>query len=180
MQTFKKMSIVVVGLSLLATACTSTRTQKSAGEAVDDTVTLAKVKSALIGDPLTKAYEIDVDLFKGIVQLNGFVDSAAERSRATVVARDVGGVKEVRNNLGLAKTPDTVERVLDDSAITGKVKEALVDSPDTKAYQINVDTNGAIVRLSGFVDSADAKHAASFVARSVSGVRSVRNDIDVK
>ena len=180
MKSLKTISILVVGLTLLAAGCTSTRTQKSAGEVIDDTVTLAKVKSALIGDPLTKAHEIDVDVFKGIVQLNGFVDSAAERSRATVVAHDVSGVKEVRNNLGLATAPNTVARVLDDTAITGKVKEALVDSADTKAYQINVDTNGAIVRLSGFVDTANAKHAASFVARSVAGVRSVRNDIDVK
>ena len=61
-------------------ACASTRTQKSAGEQVDDTVTTASVKCSLIGDPVTKAGQIDVEVFKGTVQLNGFVDSAASKA----------------------------------------------------------------------------------------------------
>lgn len=72
---------------------------QTAGEVVDDGVVTAKVKAKLVDDPVTKAYEINVETFKGTVQLSGFVDSAEARSRATQLAKDVGGVKDVKNSL---------------------------------------------------------------------------------
>ena len=87
-------------------ACTTTpgegpaeSTAANAGRVVDDSVITAKVKSALVGDPVTKAHEINVETFKGTVQLSGFVDDAEARSRATQVARGVEGVKDVKNSL---------------------------------------------------------------------------------
>jgi osmotically-inducible protein OsmY len=77
--------------------------QQSAGEVVDDGVVTAKVKAKLIDDPVTKAYQINVKTFKGTVQLSGSVDSAEARSRATQLARDVGGVKDVKNSLQVSK-----------------------------------------------------------------------------
>ena len=91
-------SAVMFVMTLAMVACASTRTQKSAGEQVDDTVTTAEVKAALIADPTTKAHQIDVETFKGTVQLNGFVDSAASKERASEVARKQKGVTAVRNN----------------------------------------------------------------------------------
>ena len=73
--------------------------QQTAGEVVDDGVVTAKVKAKLVDDPVTKAYEINVETFKGTVQLSGSVDSDEARSRATLLARDVGGVKDVQNSL---------------------------------------------------------------------------------
>jgi osmotically-inducible protein OsmY len=73
--------------------------RQTAGEVVDDSVVTAKVKARLVDDPVTKAYQINVETFKGTVQLSGFVDSAEARSRATQLARDVGGVKDVKNSL---------------------------------------------------------------------------------
>lgn len=73
--------------------------QQTAGEVVDDSVVTAKVKAKLVDDPVTKAYQINVETFKGTVQLSGFVDSAEARSRATQLAKDVGGVKDVKNAL---------------------------------------------------------------------------------
>ncbi len=87
----------VLGLSLAA--CAPTRTKESVGEVVDDSVVTAKVKAALIQEPETKAYQINVDTFRGIVQLSGFVDSSTARSKAVSVAKNVDGVKEVRNSL---------------------------------------------------------------------------------
>jgi osmotically-inducible protein OsmY len=77
--------------------------KQTAGEAVDDSVVTAKVKAKLVDDPVTKAYQIDVETFKGTVQLSGEVDSAEARSRATQLARDVGGVKDVKNSLQVRK-----------------------------------------------------------------------------
>lgn len=77
--------------------------QQSAGEVVDDGVVTAKVKARLVDDPVTKAYEINVETFKGTVQLSGVVDSAEARSRATQLAKETGGVKDVKNSLEVRK-----------------------------------------------------------------------------
>jgi osmotically-inducible protein OsmY len=77
------------------------RVATKAGRVIDDSVITAKVKSALIADPTTKAHQIEVETFKGQVQLSGWVDTEAARARATEVARNVEGVRDVKNSLGL-------------------------------------------------------------------------------
>src|SRR5687767_7753168 len=171
---------VVMVATLAMVACASTRTTKSAGEQVDDTVTTASVKSALIADPVTKAHQIDVEVFKGTVQLNGFVDTAAGKTRATEVAKSTKGVTSVRNNLTVKTTERSGETVVDDGAITTKVKSALAGDPRTKAHQINVETREGAVQLSGFVDTSEAKSTAEELARAVDNVKSVDNELDVK
>jgi osmotically-inducible protein OsmY len=82
----------------------ATTDQQTAGEAVDDAVVTAKVKAKLVDDDVTKAYQIQVETFKGTVQLRGSVDSEEARSRATELAKDVGGVKDVKNSLQVRKS----------------------------------------------------------------------------
>ena len=94
-------AIVLLTAGLVTAACVSTQTQQSPGEYVDDSVLTTKVKAALFDDPVTKARQINVETYRGVVQLSGFVDSSAEKSAATEVARSVGGVQEVRNDLEL-------------------------------------------------------------------------------
>jgi hyperosmotically inducible protein len=173
---------VVAGIAMTVgtIACSATRTQKAPGEQVDDTVVLSSVKAALIADPVTKARQIDVEVRRGVVQLNGFVDSAAEKAQATTVATNVNGVMEVKNNLAVNTATATAGEVIDDSILTAKVKAALIESDKTKAHEINVETKLGVVHLSGFVDDAKAKAAAAEVARSVSGVKDVKNEISVK
>ena len=89
----------LVAVLAVASACSSTRTQQSAGEVIDDSVLTSKVKVALIDDPVTKAGQINVETYRGVVQLGGFVDNAQQKDQATKVARSVTGVKEVRNDL---------------------------------------------------------------------------------
>ncbi len=143
-------------------------------------MTTASVKSALIADPVTKAHQIDVETFKGTVQLNGFVDTAASKERATTVAKSTKGVTAVRNNLTVKTTERSGEQVVDDGAITTKVKSALAGDPRTKAHQINVETREGAVQLSGFVDTSEAKSTAEELARAVDNVKSVDNELDVK
>jgi hyperosmotically inducible protein len=166
-----------IAISML---CSSTRTQKAPGEQIDDAVVLSNVKAALVADPVTEASEIDVEVHRGIVQLNGFVDSTKERNQAANVADDVKGVSEVRNNLAVNKSNESAGEVIDDALLTAKVKTALIASPDTKAHQINVETKEGVVQLSGFVDSATAKAAATTVAMSVTGVKNVSNELSIK
>lgn len=78
-------------------ACSSTPTQQSTGQAIDDGVVTAKVKAKLIDDPMTKAHQITVETFKGMVQLSGFVETDQARTRALQLARDTDGVKSVKD-----------------------------------------------------------------------------------
>jgi osmotically-inducible protein OsmY len=93
----------LVGILFVATAlgCASTATQEGTGEYVDDTVITTKVKAAILNEPTLKSAEINVETFKGVVQLSGFVSSAAAESKAVAVARTVGGVKSVKNDMRL-------------------------------------------------------------------------------
>jgi len=113
------------------------------------------------------------------VKLSGFVDNANDRSRAVAAARSVDGVKSVQNDIAIGSSSSAGE-VIDDSILTAKVKTALIASPDTKAHQINVETKDGVVQLSGFVDSNTAKSAATTVAKSVTGVKDVNNELSVK
>src|SRR3954470_24414251 len=173
-------SAVLIVVTLAMVACASTRTQKSPGEQVDDSVTTGRVKAALIADPTTKAHQIDVETFKGTVQLNGFVDTPASKDRAGEVARNTKGVTKVQNNLTVKSDPRSASDVVDDGAITAKVKAALAGDPRTKAHQVNVEVREGAVQLSGFVDNSEAKSTAEELARSVTDVKSVDNEIDVK
>ena len=91
--------IAITGALAMVGACSSTRTQQSTGEVIDDSVLTSKVKVALIDDPITKAHQINVETQKGVVQLTGFVDSTAAKTRAGELARSVDGVATVRNDL---------------------------------------------------------------------------------
>jgi hyperosmotically inducible protein len=155
-------------------------TKRTMGEYTDDTMLLGKVKSALGSDKTTEAGEINVEVNKGIVQLNGFVDTTKEKAQAETVAKGVKGVKQVENNL-IVKTSDaSTGQSIDDSGITSKVNTALVKNEQTKAGDIKVQTESGVVQLSGFVDSQAQKDTAGKVAQSVAGVKSVKNNLRVK
>jgi hyperosmotically inducible protein len=161
-------------------ACSSTRTQRAPGEEVDDAALLTSVKSALVANKVTDAGEINVDVNRGTVKLAGFVDTEKEKSAAGDVARNVKGVQTVQNDIAVQTKNESAGDYIDDSLLTAKVKTALIESPDTKAHQINVETTQGVVQLSGFVDNAAAKTAATNVAKSVTGVKSVKNELSVK
>lgn len=86
------------GLATVA-GCASTETQSSTGEYIDDTLITAKVKTAIMNDPDISAAEINVETFKGVVQLSGFVSEPADMDRAVVVARGIHGVVSVKSDM---------------------------------------------------------------------------------
>ena len=174
------MPAVLLAASVLFTAgCSSTRTQQAPGEVVDDSLLTAKVKAALIEDPVTKARQINVETYRGVVQLGGFVDTADEKARATSVASGITGVKEVRNDLRVS-SPQSTEQAVDDTALTAAVKTKLVEDSTTKAYHINVETQKGVVQLTGFVNSNEEKARAAELAGTVNGVVSVKNDLEIR
>lgn len=84
-----------------ALGCASTSTQEGTGEYVDDTVITTKVKTAIFNEPTLKSAEINVETFKGIVQLSGFVNSIGDQRKAIELARSVKGVKSVKDDMRL-------------------------------------------------------------------------------
>jgi hyperosmotically inducible protein len=178
----KTLAALIAGTVVLGmAACSSTRTQRAPGEQVDDATILTSVKSQLVSDKVTDAGDINVDVNRGVVKLSGFVDNAEQKSQAAAVARKVDGVQSVQNDIAVKKGGgSSAGEVVDDSILTAKVKAALVGSSATKAHQINVETNQGVVQLSGFVDDAAAKSAATDVAKSVTGVKDVKNELSVK
>lgn len=83
----------------LGVGCTSTSTQEGSGEYIDDTVITTKVKAAIFNEPDLKSAEINVETYKGIVQLSGFVRSQTNINKAVTVTRSIKGVKSVKNDM---------------------------------------------------------------------------------
>lgn len=95
-------TVAIMGTAL--TACASFTGRTGPGEVVDDALITSKVKAAFAADPEVKGTEIQVETYKGIVQLSGFVDSETMRQRAAEIARGIKGVKSVKNALLLRKS----------------------------------------------------------------------------
>jgi hypothetical protein len=100
--------VLIATMGAAVAACSSNDEQNdmeragaNAGRVVDDSVITGKVKAALVADTTTKAHQISVETFQGVVQLSGFVDNAEARSRAGQLAQQVDGVKDVKNDLEL-------------------------------------------------------------------------------
>lgn len=96
----KYLSAVFLAVTLVSVVgCSSTPKQEGTGEYIDDSVITAKVKAAILNEPSLKVTEINVETFKGVVQLSGFVSSQADINKAVEVARSVKGVSSVKNDM---------------------------------------------------------------------------------
>jgi len=93
-------TILIVMLAVIA-GCASSSTKEGTGEYIDDTVITTKVKLAIMEDPALKSSEINVETFKGVVQLSGFVVSQEAINKAIETARSVNGVTSVKNDMRL-------------------------------------------------------------------------------
>jgi osmotically-inducible protein OsmY len=93
------MMILTAVLATMMIGCASTSKQEGTGEYFDDSVITTKVKAAIFKEPSLKSFEINVETFKGVVQLSGFVSSEANIQKAAEVARSVKGVKSVNNDM---------------------------------------------------------------------------------
>jgi osmotically-inducible protein OsmY len=150
--------------------------KKSAGDRVDDSWIHSRVKAELVGQGATN---INIEVYQGIVQLAGFVESEARRETADKVAASVKGVKQVSNKLVVQTSQRTAGRALDDGVVAGKVKAKIAQHEDTSAFKINVEVRQGVVLLSGFVASERERTEAVKIAASINGVIDVINGMDV-
>lgn len=92
-------TIMVALLFVSMLGCASTSKTEGTGEYIDDSVITTRVKAAIFNEPTLKSAEINVETFKGTVQLSGFVSSQADISKAVEIAKKVDNVKSVKNSM---------------------------------------------------------------------------------
>lgn len=157
---------------------------------VKDANVTAKVKSQLLWNSKTEGLNIDVDTEKGIVTLSGNVASREEAKMASKLAADTEGVRKVKNNLKVGSTPsdttvassNTTESTsgnVKDGWVTTRVKAALLYDNRVDGTDIHVDTAQGIVTLTGAVNNKNERDIAKQITRSIGGVKSVVDKIDV-
>ena len=100
------MVIISAMLGVATVGCTPSATTRSVGRTVEDATLTAKVKTEIAKEEgLGEALAINVDTYRGVVSLNGFVDSQDQINKAMNCARRVEGVTEVKNNLSVKPKP---------------------------------------------------------------------------
>lgn len=100
MKSFRRLPAILPVIALLSIiGCASTSTQDTAGEYLSDAWITTKVKAALVGDSLVRATEVNVETFRGVVQLSGFVSSDLAMDQAVLVAKNIEGVTSVKNDM---------------------------------------------------------------------------------
>ena len=150
---------------------------KSAGERMDDGWLHTKVKANLATN---QGAIINIEVYKGEVQLAGFTTDPALAKSIPDNASRVEGVKKVYNQIIVVEPGRTAGQLLDDGVLTSKVNGALADSELGKALDVNVESNRGTVLLSGFLDNEEQRQEAVEIARRVDGVVKVINGINLK
>lgn len=170
---------------------------------VDDAGITTKIKGKFLGDKQVRLDNIEIETINGGVRLFGTAKNKSNRAHAVALARQVGGVKSVKNEIEITPPVDTAassdnpykertaatrQRTAEkrrsdqpgtDSWITSKVKAKFVEDKQVKARNIHVKTIDGVVELTGTAGSTDESSQAASLASSIKGVKSVTNDIKV-
>ena len=172
-----------------------TITGERIGEAASSAWITTKIQGKYFADSLVKARRIDVTTNNGVVTLTGTVSSPQEQQKAVEIARSTEGVRRVEDRLQVSAAgataapgtpgtaaPDrdaTFTEQMSDAGITARVQSKFFMDDTVKARSIDVDTSGGVVTLQGQVTSEAERQQALSVARSVDGVRDVRDQLQV-
>ena len=154
------------------------------GDFMDDSTITARVKAALIDHKDINSGDISVKTENKVVTLSGDVTSTEQKSQALSVAKGVEGVSHVNDKLTVhhksSSETATLKGYAGDTAITSEVKAKLLADDIVPSRNVKVETNAGAVHLTGTVASAAQAERAAEIAKAVSGVKSVRNDLSVK
>ena len=143
---------------------------------VSDSWVTSKAKIALFSDDRVKGRQVHVETKDGVVYLRGKVDSSEAKSAATDVAKGIDGVKNVKNELQVVAPSTRAAVEADDKQIYKNVEQRFKQDPQLKSAKI-AKVDAGVVILTGEVKSIDTSARASEIARSVPGVRYVKNDL---
>jgi len=163
---------------------------------IDDSVITTKIKAKFVKDKQVRADNIEIKTVNGAVELFGTARTRAKAAHAVVLARQVRGVKSVKNDIqiipvataaagdqkpGKERTADKrrSDQPVDDTWITTKVKAKFVEDKQVSASTIHVKTVNGVVELTGTAKTMDESSKAASLARGVEHVKSVTNNIKV-
>ena len=175
-----------LGLSTTAallgtTGCAGNRYDRSTGEYIDDNSLKLRVDKALRDNADYKFGDVDVTVFRGNVQLSGFVDMSDQKSKAEEISKGVEGVHNVIDNITVSNQGGrSAGQTVDDKNLEKRVQDSLSNSPEYKFDEVEVNVFQGNVQLSGFVNTAEQKNKAYDAAKAVPGVTNVNNGISVK
>ena len=142
---------------------------------VTDSWLTAKTKIALYADERVKGGQVSVETVRGTVMLRGKVDSDEARIAAGSIAKNLEHVKAVKNDLQVVPAADRKATDVSDKDITRQIEASF--SKTTQLTKVDVRTDGGVVTLTGAAPSIGASARASELARRVSGVRAVKNEL---
>lgn len=171
----------------------STQPSRSVGQTIDDATITAGIKTRLMENADTKAFDINVTTRNGAVTLEGGADTELAKSVATRIASTTEGVRSVDNRIVVAPEGSLARREANTATLSGearagaaeladqskdawlttKVKSKLLAEGDVDGTRINVETRNEVVHLSGVIESQEMKALAIRLAESTEGVRSV-------
>jgi len=143
-----------------------------------------KVKCALLFHRNVRATKTDVNVKDGVVILSGEASSQAQKELTTEYAKDIENVKEVKNEMTVAKAPavpgETMGEKIDDASITAQVKSSLMSHHSTSALKTKVETTDGVVTLSGIAKNAAQKTLVTKLVTDINGVSSVINNMTIE
>ena len=142
-----------------------------------------KVKTSLLFHRNVSAIGTKVYVKDGIVTLQGEASSLAQKELTTEYAKDIDNVKEVKNEMTIAKTPakpgETMGEKIDDASITAQVKSSLMTHRSTSALKTKVSTTDGVVTVSGIAKNAAEKSLVTKLVTDINGVTSVINNMTI-
>jgi osmotically-inducible protein OsmY len=143
-----------------------------------------KVRTALLFHRNVSASQTTVEVKDGIVTLKGEASSMAQKELTAEYAKDIEGVKEVKNDMTVAATPEKAERTtgekIDDASVTAQVKTALLTHRSTSSIKTKVETRNGEVTLTGIAKNAAEKSLVTKLVTDIQGVTSVKNQMTVE
>jgi hyperosmotically inducible periplasmic protein len=156
---------------------------KAANEKSDDWIEF-KIKSALLFHRSVSGSKTKVTVTDGVVTLRGIASSEAQKELTAEYAKDIEGVKDVKNEMTVASAAEPPSRILgeviDDASVTAQVKADLLTHHSTSSLKTKVTTKDGVVTLSGKARNQAEKDLVTKLAKDIQGVRSVVNQMEVK
>ena len=172
-------AVMVVGATL-AVALTIAAAKAEEKTQIADSMMTAQTKIALFADVRVRGRQINVETHKGLMMLRGKVDSEEAKNAAEEIAKNIQGVKSVKNQLEVVAPSKHKTVGVKDDAITARVKRHIAKDSLRKNAAIDVTTNMGVVSLTGQVPDIMTSAQASWTAWQVAGVKSVKNDLTLK
>jgi osmotically-inducible protein OsmY len=149
-----------------------------------DTWIARKVDMALRFRRNVNAGKTVIEVKDGVVTLSGEASSMAQKDLTTEYAKDINGVKSVKNQMTVAVTPEMPERTagekLDDASVTAQVRSALSTHRSTSSARTEVVTRDGAVTLTGIAKNAAEKSLVTKLVTDIHGVSSVNNEMTIE